>query len=105
MLGILIDAAVLMVLIKAVNEQEVDFVTSIIIALVASIGTGLIAVGLGTLMGTVGLLLAAVVGAVVVGFAVSVFVGMEFKRACLVGAIFVAVHLGVSFGSQAAFGG
>lgn len=105
MLGILIDAAVLVALIKAVNAQDVDFLTAIIIAVVASVGTGLVAVGLGALMGVAGLVLAAIVGAVVVGFAVSVFVGMEFKRACLVGAIFVAVHLGVSFGSQAAFGG
>ncbi len=57
MLGILIDAAVLVALIKAVNAQDVDFLTAIIIAVVASVGTGLVAVGLGALMGVAGLVL------------------------------------------------
>ena len=104
MLGLLIDAAVLMTLIKSVAGQDVDFITGVAIAFVVSIVAGLVTVGLSTLMGVVGLVLAAVLTAVLVGFAVSVMLGTEFKRACLIGVIFLLVHIGVelSFGAMSA---
>jgi hypothetical protein len=56
-----IDALVLMVLLKAINEDDVGFGTAFLVALVTSIGTTLLSIGLAALMGIAGIV---VVGAV-----------------------------------------
>jgi hypothetical protein len=103
MLGIAIDALVLMVLLKTVNDEDVGFGISIIVALVASIGTTILAIGLAAVMGIAGIALAALIAAVLLGIAVSALFGVEIKRSFLIGAIFMVVHIGVGIGFQLMF--
>jgi hypothetical protein len=100
MLLLAVDAIVLMVLLKAVNDDDIGFGTSLLIALAASIGTNLLTFALVSAMGLAGLALAAVSGAVLLGVAVSALFGVEIKRSFLIGGIFVAVHFGVAIGIQ-----
>ncbi len=100
MLGILIDAAVLMVLLKTVSDQDVDFVTAVIVAIVAAIGTTALAFGLVSMMGIAGIIVAAIAAAAGLGIAVSALFGVEIKRSFLIGAIFMVVHIGVGVGFQ-----
>ena len=103
MLGIAIDALVLMVLLKTINDDDIGFGTSILVALVASIATTLLAVGLAAVMGMVGIAVAAVIAAALLGVAVSALFGVEIKRSFLIGAIFMVVHIGVGIGFQLIF--
>jgi hypothetical protein len=100
MIGIAIDALVLMVLLKTINDDEVGFGTSIAVALVASIGTALLAFGLVMAMGIAGIAVAAILAAAIVGVAISSLFGVEIKRSFLIGAIFMVVHFGVAIGFQ-----
>jgi hypothetical protein len=100
MLGIAIDALVLMVLLKLINEDEIEFGTACIVALVASIGTTILAVGLTAVIGLAGLVIAAVIAAVALGIAVSALFGVEIKRSFVIGVVFMVVHIGVAVGFQ-----
>ncbi|MBN1911378.1 MAG: hypothetical protein JW818_16665 [Pirellulales bacterium] len=97
MLLIAIDAAVLVFVLQAISNDELDFITAVIVALVASIGMNVLAIGLVSAMGMPGLFLAAIIVTVLMGVAISAFFGVEIKRAFLAGAIFLATHIGVSF--------
>lgn len=103
MIGIAIDALVLMVLLKTMNDDDVGFGTSILVSIVASIGTGLLAFGLGSVMGIAGVLLAAIIAAALLGVAVSALFGVEIKRSFLIGAIFMVVHIVIGVGFQLMF--
>jgi hypothetical protein len=98
MLQILVDAAVLMALLKSLSGVEIGLGTAAVIALVASLGATFVAVGLILALGFVGIILAAILVAVGLGIALSFFFGADLKRACLIGAIFTIVHVGVGFG-------
>ncbi len=97
MLGILIDAAVLMILLQLVSGQDVELSTAVVMALVASIGTWILAMALVSAMGTAGVFVAAIVAAAGLGAAVSALFGVEIKRSFAIGGIFMFVHLGVGF--------
>ena len=103
MLGIAIDALVLMVLLKTISDEDIGFGTSILVALVASIGTTILAIGLASMMGIAGIAVAALIAAALLGVAVSLLFGVEIKRAFLIGAIFMVVHIGVGIGFQMMF--
>ena len=98
MLQILVDAAVLIVLLKSLSGVEVDLGIAAIIALAASFGATFVAIGLMLVIGVVGIVLAAILMAVAVGIALSLFFGADLKRACLIGVIFTVVHIGTGFG-------
>jgi len=98
MLGIAIDALVLMVLLKAINDEDIGFGTSVVVALVASIGTTVLAFGLMSVMGITGIVVAGVIAAALLGVAVSALFGVEIKRSFLIGIIFMVVHIGFSIG-------
>ena len=100
MLGIAIDALVLMALLKAVNDEDIGFGISIVVALVASIGTKILAVGLVSVMGIAGIAVAGVIAAVLLGVAVSALFGVEIMRSFLIGFVFMVVHIGVGIGFQ-----
>jgi hypothetical protein len=103
MLGILIDAGVLMLLLKTINDEDVDFVTAIIVAFVAAIGTAALASGLALVMGTVGVILAALVAVGALGIAISALFGMEIKRSFLIAFLFMVIHIGIGVGFQLMF--
>jgi hypothetical protein len=103
MLGIAIDALVLMVLLKTISEEDIGFGTAIIVGLVVSIGTALLAIGLAALMGIAGVVVAAIIAAALLGIAVSAMFGVEIKRSFLIAGIFMLVHIGVGIGFQLMF--
>lgn len=98
MLGILLDAAVLMFLLKVINEDEIGFGTSVIVAVIASVGTTLLAIGLRLLIGIAGVAVAAVIAALLLGVAVAALFGVEIKRSFLIAGLFMLVHMGVALG-------
>ena len=100
MLGIAIDAVVLIVLLKTLNDEDVGFGTAFLVALVAAIGTTALAFGLVAVMGITGIFVAAVVAAGLLGAAVSALFGVEIKRSFLIAIIFMVVHIGVGVGFQ-----
>ena len=104
MLLLLIDAFALVCLLKAINEDDMGFGSAFIIALVAAIGTNLLAYGLASVLGLAGVLLAAVIGAACVGVAVSAMLGVEIKRAFLIGGLFMVVHISVAIAFQMLLG-
>ena len=95
-----IDALVLIALLKVINEDEVDFLTAFLVALVASIGTAVLAAVLAVALGFPGLILAAAIAALLLGAAVSLLFGVEIKRSFLIAGIFLVVHITVAIGFQ-----
>ncbi len=93
-----IDAAVLMFLLKVVNDEDVDFGTAFLVALATAIGTGVLAWLLAAAMGFAGTILAAIIAAALLGVAVSALFGVEIKRSFLIATLFVVIHVGVSMG-------
>jgi hypothetical protein len=100
MLGIAIDAAVLMMLLKSVNDEDIGFGTALLVALAASVGTSVLAIALATALGAAGIFLAAILAAATLGAALSAMLGMEIKRAFLVAGLFMLVHIGMAIGFQ-----
>ena len=104
MLGIAIDALVLIFLLKAINDEDIGFGTAFVVALVAAIGTTALAFGLGAVMGIAGIFVAAVVAAALLGVAISALSGVgSVKRSFLIAIIFMVVHIGVAVGFQLMF--
>lgn len=99
MLGIAIDALLLIVLLQAINEDNIGFGTAFIVALVASIGTAVLASVLVASIGFAGILVAPIIAAALIGVALSTLVGVEIKRAFFIGGIFMLVRIciGVAF--------
>jgi hypothetical protein len=93
---ILLDALILIVLLKVVNQDDIGFWPAAGVAAVAAIGTGVLVFVLTLFLGIFGLILAAIVAAVLLGIAVSAVFGVEIKRSFLVGGIFMVVHIGLS---------
>ena len=100
MLGLIVDAAVLMILLKNFSGEDVGFITALIVALVAALVTYGLAIGLAGPLGAGGIVVAALIGAAGVGIAVSALFGVEIKRSFLIGAIFIAVHIGIGIALQ-----
>jgi hypothetical protein len=98
MLVIAIDAVVFMDLLKMINDDDVGFGTSILVALGASIGTSLLVFGLVYTLGLWGLLLSALLAIGLLGVAVSAMFGVEIKRSFLIAGVFTVVHVAVSLG-------
>lgn len=100
MILVALDAVVLLFLLKIINDDDIGFGIAFVIALVASIGTSLLAYGLVSAMGISGLLVAAAIGASLLGVAIAALFGVELKRASLIGILFVVVHVGAAMGLQ-----
>jgi hypothetical protein len=91
--GIAIDAVLLIVLLKTVAQKEIDFWTAALVGLVASTATTILANKLMSAVGVAGIIVAAPVAAVLLGMGLVWAYGVKIKRACLAGSIFAAVHL------------
>lgn len=104
MLVIILEAAILIALLKIVTEEELSMLTAILVAFGAAIGANLLAKGfvmaLAPALGIGGILLgisaAGGIVAVALAFIISALCGVEIKRAFLVGILFVAAHIGLS---------
>jgi len=103
MLGIVIDAAVLIVLLKTISEEEIGFGTALLVALGTSVGTMVLALGLASLLGLAGVFVAAVLAAAALGAVVSALFGVEIKRSFMIGGIFMLVHVGMGIAFELMF--
>lgn len=99
MLVLIMDAVVLIVLLKTMVDEDVGVGTACLVALGASIAAFAIAAGLAPLIGILfAVLVAASVSAAIVGVVVSAMFGVELKQACVIGVIFTVVHTAISLG-------
>ena len=98
MLVLLVDAAALMVLLKVFSDQDLEFLTAALTGFLASVGTSVLAFALGTFLGVAGAYLAIAISALLLGAAISAIFGVDLKRSMLIAAIFLAIHLGATFG-------
>lgn len=100
MLLIAIDAAVLNGLLKTISDEDLPFLTALFIALIASIGTSILATILASAIGIAGVLVAVAIAAALLGLIVSAMCGVEIMRAFAIGAIFVVVHVATAICMQ-----
>jgi len=99
MLGIILDAVVLIVLLKTMVDEDVGIGTACLVALGASIAVFAIAAGLEPFIGLFfAISIAASVSAAILGVIVSAMFGVELKQACVIGVIFTVVHTAIWFG-------
>lgn len=100
-----VDAVVLALLLRTLSDEDLNFRTAFYVAAVASLGNLVLAASLTAAMGTVGIIVAAIIVALLIALAVSALFGVEIKRSCLIGAIFMLVHIamGVGGGSMLRF--
>ena len=94
---LLIDAGVLIGLISAISDDDVNIRTALGIAFGAALGVNGLARVLIPTMGLWGLIIAANVIGLLVGVLISALYGAEIKRSFSVGGIFVLVHICGSF--------
>ena len=71
MIVVLLDAVALILILKIMDDADVSLFTAVLVALGAAIGTNLLAYALVLAIGFSGVLVAAAVGAVLVGVIVS----------------------------------
>ena len=101
MLQILIDAAVLIMMLKAISDEDVGLGKACAISFITAVGTMLLAFGLGAVLGgLLGVFLAALIAAVLLGLALSALLGAEIKRSMLVAGVFMLVHIGTTVAFQ-----
>ena len=100
---ILIDAVVLIFLLQAFNDEEVEFVSALVISLATSIVTGILSVVLAIYLGLAGIVLTGVICALALGAALSALFGIGLKQAFVIGTLFMLIHIGISIGIQLAF--
>jgi hypothetical protein len=103
MIGVAIDALVLMFLLQTIIKEDVEFGPMLLLAIAISFGALFVTLALVPLLGDVGIVVSAVVVALLLGVIVSALYGAEIKRSFLVGVAFVVVHIAVSFGFQMIF--
>lgn len=103
MLMILIDAFVLMALLKLVSDEDIGFGTAVLVGLLAALGVFSLVIALGMLLGLVGVLLAVVLGAAGLGVAISAMFGIEIKRSIAIGVIFLVLHVAISAAISSVF--
>jgi hypothetical protein len=97
LLILIIDAAVLIGLLKAITDDDVGFGIAFVLALGTALGVGLLAMALNASLGPWwALIIAANVGGLLLGIAISALFGTEIKRSFFVGGIFVLVHIVVA---------
>jgi hypothetical protein len=93
MIGIAIDALLVIVLLKTVSDREIGFWTAAGIGLVASTVATVLAIRLMSAVGFAGIILAAPISGILLGMALVWCFGAKIKRACVVGTVFAVVHL------------
>lgn len=98
-----IEAFILMGLLQMISKEEIGFGMAMLVGFGASLFTGIVGSVLITLLGIFGLIPAAAIGAAGVGCAVSALYGIEIKRAFLIGAIFLVVHIVLGFTIELVF--
>ncbi len=98
MIGIVIDALILIALLKWLTDADVGLLGAILVSLGTAIGTAVLAYGLVGYMGAMAVLPAAAVASALLGVALAAIYGIDLKRAMLIGGAFMVAHIAISFG-------
>ncbi len=99
MLGIVIQAAILVGLIRIILEEDGNWLISALVAVGVSVATWMMAFGLAGGLGLdpiLSILVAAVTAGAGLGVGLAFFYGAGFARAFLVAGIYMAVTIGLS---------
>ena len=99
MLLLIIDACVLLMLVKMFVNEDAGFLGAILLSLATSIGISILLGGLAAVIGALAsILVSTVIGSAILGCAVSAVYGTDFKTGTKIAAIFLAVHLVCAIG-------
>ncbi|MDA7978142.1 MAG: hypothetical protein MPJ50_05155 [Pirellulales bacterium] len=101
MIGLILDALVLMVLLKVFNDDEGSFWVTLLLALGASVVAYVLALTLVSVIGIGAILVAGVATGVLLSVCISAVYGVEIKRSFLIAGIFVVVHIGIGMAFSA----
>ena len=104
MIAVLIDAALLLILLKLINGGDRDFVAALVAAIAVSILTPILvfatffASGGCTWLGDVEMMSAVILSMAAVAGAVLLVLGVEFRKSLLTAVMYTMVHFAVTFG-------
>jgi hypothetical protein len=104
MIGILINAVLLLVLLKLINNDDRDLVIAIVVAIAIATGTPIlaflmiIATGDGGELADFDLLIAVTAAMTLLAGIVMLLFGVELKKSALVAVLFTGIQFGVAFG-------
>lgn len=104
MLGILLNACVLIALLKLMQDEDVGLGTACLMAIGISIGGAFLVFGCVAVMGVAGIFVGLVLVAVLVGIVVSALYGVELKRAFMIGGSYILINFAVSLAFGGVFG-
>jgi hypothetical protein len=104
MIAVLIDALLLLVLLKLINNGDRDFVTALVAAIAVSILTpilifaALVAIGDPTGIGDLEMMSAVILSMAAVAGVALLVLGVDLKKSLLAAVMYTMVHFAVTFG-------
>lgn len=104
MIAVLIDAALLLILLKLINGGDRDFVAALVAAIAVSILTPILvfatlfATGAPTGIGDVEMMSAVILSMAAVAGVALLVLGVEFRKSLLTAVMYTMVHFAVTFG-------
>jgi hypothetical protein len=90
-----IDVGVLMLLLKVLSDEEIDFRLALLPAGLTSVGATFLVTQGAALIGPLGVIAAVIIGVFLIGVVVSTLFDIDIVRSFLLAAILVLVHIGV----------
>lgn len=96
MCGIILNAVLLIGLVKALDGEDVDMLTAVLLGFGTSVISSLIVVGLVAVLGVPGAYLGIVASTGLLGVALSALFGTEIKRAMLISVCYLVAQIVVS---------
>jgi hypothetical protein len=106
MLQILLDSAILIMLMQSMSDGETGWGIAILISIVSAVALAVLTGGLALAIGFfLGLLLAGVIVAGILGVVVSALSGTGMQRSMMIAGIFVAAHIVIALGFHAMMAG
>ncbi|MDB5339414.1 MAG: hypothetical protein JWN70_5033 [Planctomycetaceae bacterium] len=104
MLVLLLEAGILVALIKIFTDDDIGFWKPLIIAFLTAIGTAVAAAFFLVLLGLWGILVGVVLSALLLALCLTGLFGIDFKNSAIIGGVFVFVHVGIQVGLYMALG-
>lgn len=98
MIGMLLDAMILMGLIKVINNDEIELTSGILFSIGTSVVTFIVMLGLIAAFGLAGIFIALILIPIGMTAAISFFFAVELKRAALIAVLFVVIHMAIEIG-------
>jgi len=104
MLQLLLDAVVLISLLKMFNDDEMGLLSACFTAFLFAVLTAVLSLIGVAVMGLAGLFVGLAISAGLIGLIVSAMFGIDVRRSILIAGIFIVCHVGVGMGLSAMVG-